>query len=428
MGYLIKGVNVVCGTNDADLVSKNLHLGLTENHLKLRETLVNGVPPSPDGEAWYDVDVSDPQNIIPLYGAALVEELDSGFAAFFLNLCAIVKVCNVTDVTILTPGGRYMHGDDNVPYNAAAYYLSHRLYAFAAEHGFTIVNTFLKEWLHGTANLLPIHSVKDRVNLYCKLKASRNGAVHYCIQKYREMHRALFKVLDVLRTGLPRKPRKWEVTDGMYLHFLLGNKGAHITNGNICFTYVATLNPFKKCGASIFKTIKLLSMKLAILITGIALILSVTNINASVADSFKSTKHPDFSLYTLDCQSQFDTASTAATLSHSNQHLFFHHFAPFTLRGKPMLLNIDFFFIGGSFTDFSYKNISLVFFLNETESKKIEPQSHSYSRQRTSRMHKRHPRGTLHPTMDAAKFYCAALGVMFISLVPDLSHDKWFSR
>merc|ERR1711867_211277 len=132
-------------------------------------------------------------------------------------------------------GPRYLKGtESHINYNILCYLFNHVLYNFAVGKSITLVNNFLETWKEGSRNLLKCHGWKETVSVLLQhVRYTRYGAVHYCQSKYSEMYKTISVALHCLDEPPSVSSQVWDKENGVYVHYLLGNKGAHITMGNI---------------------------------------------------------------------------------------------------------------------------------------------------------------------------------------------------
>ena len=181
---------------------------------------------------WENIDASDPLNLFINNDSLPSVKINSFLDVFFQKVDALIKFFPSAKVMCLIPGPRFLKSvEDHAVYNSLCYILQRKFYNFALGKNIVLINTFLKEYLRGTKNLLSAHSFKEQVYVaFQHVKPTRYGAVHYSRLKYQEMYDAISVALDHDDSLIFKS---WEKDNGVYVHFLLGNKGAHFYNGNI---------------------------------------------------------------------------------------------------------------------------------------------------------------------------------------------------
>ena len=222
----ISEIMVIFGSNDVHDAAQDF---LIPKDLNFEPSILT------KGRNVENFDVSDPLNLFSNMENDTFKHLSSKFEKYFQNLETLTEIFPGARVVISAIGPRYMFGpDSSLQYNFLACFLNFKLYKWSGEREFYVVNSFVKEWRSGTEAMLSVHGVREQVGVtlgdteYC-----RYGGVHYCQSKYTEMNTAISKALECCREdNLPCSPTVW-TSDGIFIHFLLGNKGAHLSNGNI---------------------------------------------------------------------------------------------------------------------------------------------------------------------------------------------------
>ena len=234
----ISNVVIIFGTNDADQAARKFIFPEEINFENVYKIVTEGSSAS-------NFNVSDPLQLFTNMDSKIYEPLSGIFKNYLSNLNFLTGIFSDANVILSAPGPRYMLGtSSHLNYNFLALLLNFQIYTWSTlSRKSVIVNSFSKEWLRGTRNLLTVHSLREQcaVNLQ-HVEYSRYGAVHYCGAKYKEMRIAISKALECCNDELPSSPREW-TSDGVHVNFLIGNKGAHIYNGNIHSTPNTTSLP-----------------------------------------------------------------------------------------------------------------------------------------------------------------------------------------
>ena len=174
----------------------------------------------------------DPLNLFGKNDPVLSLKVNSIMDKFFQKVVDLTAFFPSAQVFCVIPGPRFLKSvDDHKVYNALCYVLQWKFYKFAFGKRVVLINNFLKEWVKGSKNLLCVHSFREQLYVtFQHVRPTRYGAVHYNRLKYQEMYDAISVALD---HNEPLISKTWEKDNGVFIHFLLGNKGAHFYNGNI---------------------------------------------------------------------------------------------------------------------------------------------------------------------------------------------------
>ena len=222
---------IIFGGNDVHHVSTKFTFPFTNEPQIISDLLINGKK----NFECESIEPSDPLNIVKQIDPSLLKEISSSFEPYFEKLLTITRLFPNAKVTLTAPGPRYLKGtDDHINYNVLCYIFNYVLYDFVAGKSFMIINNFIESWREGTKNFLKIHGWRETISVLLQdIRYTKYGAVHYCQSKYTEMYNAISCALECCDSPPSAASKTWNMNKGIYVHYLLGNKGAHITMGNI---------------------------------------------------------------------------------------------------------------------------------------------------------------------------------------------------